>query len=54
MNLTIRLLGSEVLHLSTDKAVASEAQPWRGDVTTMPLGFTTGDQHLNELETREC
>jgi hypothetical protein len=38
MRLTIRLLGTEVLHISTD---SDEQQPGpEGEVTTYPVGFT--------------
>lgn len=39
MNLTIRLLGCEVLHVSTE--ADSDDSP--GDVTTQPIGFTADD-----------
>lgn len=35
MNLTIRILGAEVLAISTDRQDDDD----RGDVTTMPVGF---------------
>lgn len=43
MRLTIRLLGVEVFHASTDK---DEEVADRGDCTTYPIGFTAspGDQ----------
>ena len=37
MRLTIRLLGVEVFHASTDK---DDPLPERGDCTTYPIGFT--------------
>lgn len=37
MRLTIRLLGIEVFHVSTDK---DEPDAERGDCTTYPIGFT--------------
>lgn len=49
MNLTIRFLGAEVLHVSTNDA--EQQQPGSGDATSMPLsvGFTNQWQgHGNE------
>lgn len=37
MNLTIRLLGCEVLHISTDPPVLDSD---RGDCLATPIGFT--------------
>lgn len=55
MQLTIRLLGTEVLHISTEAAVATEDEEWQGDVTTQPIGYapSPGPQRWNEHETPE-
>ena len=49
MRLTIRVLGCEVLLVSTE---ADNEQQGPGDCTTMPLGFAAspGDQRWREVE----
>lgn len=44
VKLTIRLLGTEVLHIETGEQDAGGE--WRGDCTTYPVGFapSAGDQ----------
>lgn len=53
MRLTIRLLGTEVLHVSTEADDASNGGP--GDCTTYPVGFTAspGDQRWTEHQLPE-
>ncbi len=54
MQLTIRLLGTEVLHIHLGAEVVDEDElgPVEGDCTTYPLGFTAspGDQRYAELD----
>lgn len=52
MRLTIRLLGTEMLHVSTE---ADDSDDGPGDVTTYPVGFTAspGDQRWQEHQLPE-
>ena len=53
MRLTIRLLGTEVLHISTEADDAGN--DGSGDVTTYPVGFapSPGDQRWTEHQLPE-
>jgi hypothetical protein len=49
MNLTIRLLGTELLHISTDREQQQSGPD--GDVTSYPVGFTARMERPHESET---
>lgn len=50
MQLTIRLLGTEILHVSTDTEFTSPDPDTATDCTTYPIGFAPdqGDQRWTE------
>lgn len=43
MRLQVRILGTEVLAIETDRGPREPPPTWHGDVTTTPIGFVKGD-----------